>query len=249
LNKVIIAPPGSITGSVGQSGQALYSTLTEGVGYLNNVGYCSGATCHKFPIVMTETGSMLTNPQDLSFYNDLIPYIQNTGQGVDGKHNAFAGSIWWAWNNNALDTGGLVSNDWTTILWQKVQFLQTRLARILFRFHVNRRPQLVSFLQQTTSETICPLSRVIQNVIPFEYGNGGYNYNLFRADGSRIFFGEGNWQLDTYAGVLTFYGGLPNGINEQSSNISRYSPRFRPDLSSSSVSFQIWGVRAGSRPR
>lgn len=128
LDKVIIAPhiyPGSITGSVGQSGQALYSTLTEGVGYLNDVGYCSGATCHKFPIVMSETGSMLTNPQDLSFYSDLIPYIQNTGQGVDGKHNAFAGSIWWAWNNNALDTGGLVSSDWTTILWQKVQFLQT----------------------------------------------------------------------------------------------------------------------------
>ena len=128
VNQVIIAPhiyPASITGSTGQSGQALYSTLTEAVGYLNDVGYCSGATCHKFPIVMTETGSMLTNPQDLSFYNDLIPYIQNTGQGVDGKHNAFAGSIWWAWNNNALDTGGLVGSDWTTILWQKIQFLQT----------------------------------------------------------------------------------------------------------------------------
>lgn len=68
----------------------------------------------------------------------------------------------------------------------------------------------------TQDASKCPLSRVIRNVIPFEYGNGGYNYNLFRADGSRIFFGEGNWQLDTYAGVLTFYGGLPNGINEQS---------------------------------
>ena len=128
VNQVIIAPhiyPASITGSTGQSGQALYSTLTEAVGYLNDVGYCSGTTCHKFPIVMTETGSMLTDPRDLSFFNDLIPYIQNTGQGVDGGHNAFAGSVWWAWNNNALDTGGLVGSDWTTILWQKVQLLQT----------------------------------------------------------------------------------------------------------------------------
>ena len=68
----------------------------------------------------------------------------------------------------------------------------------------------------TQDASKCPLSRVIRNVIPFEFGNGGYNYNLFRADGSRIYFGEGKWQLDTFAGVLTFYGVVPNGINEQS---------------------------------
>ena len=128
LDAVIIAPhiyPPSVTGSTGQSGQALWTTLSQAVGYLNQVGYCVGTNCHKFPIVMTETGSFLTDPRDLNFYNDLVPYIQNTGQGVDGQHSAFAGSVWWAWNNNALDTGGLVSDDWTSILWPKIQFLET----------------------------------------------------------------------------------------------------------------------------
>lgn len=62
----------------------------------------------------------------------------------------------------------------------------------------------------------CPLNRVIRHIIPFNFGNGGYNYNLFRADGSRIYFGEGNWHLDTFAGVLTFYGTMPNGVSEDS---------------------------------
>ena len=64
--------------------------------------------------------------------------------------------------------------------------------------------------------TSCPLSRAIRNVIPFEFGTGGYNYNLFKANGSRVYFGEGNWHLDTFTGVLTFYGVVPNGISEQS---------------------------------
>ena len=68
----------------------------------------------------------------------------------------------------------------------------------------------------TQNASDCPLSRVIRNIIPFEFGNGGYNYNLFRADGSRIYFGEGNWHLDTFTGVLTFFGAVPNGIGEQS---------------------------------
>lgn len=60
----------------------------------------------------------------------------------------------------------------------------------------------------------CPLSRVLRDVIPFDYGNGGYSYRLYRSDGSPIHFGEGNWLLDTYSGVLTFYGNLPAGVTD-----------------------------------
>lgn len=128
VDQIIIAPhiyPPSVTGATAQSGQALWTLLSQSVGYLNQVGYCTSTNCHKFPIVLTETGCFLTDPRDLNFYNDLIPYIQNTGTAADGKHNAFAGSVWWAWNNNALDTGGLVSTDWTTILWPKIKFLES----------------------------------------------------------------------------------------------------------------------------
>ena len=59
----------------------------------------------------------------------------------------------------------------------------------------------------------CPLSRVLRAVVPYDHGNGGYNQALFKADGTRIFFGEGNWLLDTFSGVLTFYGCLPSGVS------------------------------------
>lgn len=59
----------------------------------------------------------------------------------------------------------------------------------------------------------CKFSRVLQAVIPYDFGNGGYNTKLYKADGTQIYFGEGNWLLDNYSGVLTFYGNLPSGVS------------------------------------
>ena len=56
-----------------------------------------------------ETGSALTNPEDTDFYNTFIPYLQNTGVGNDGAHNAIPHVFWWAWNANSGDTKGLVT--------------------------------------------------------------------------------------------------------------------------------------------
>ncbi len=60
----------------------------------------------------------------------------------------------------------------------------------------------------------CPYNRVMKHIIPFDFGNGGYAYRIFRADGSPVYFGEGNWLVDTYSGVLTFYGSCPGGISD-----------------------------------
>jgi hypothetical protein len=53
----------------------------------------------------------------------------------------------------------------------------------------------------------------LKNAIPFNFGDGSYNYGLFQNDGTTaIAFGEGDWLIDTEAGVLTFYGTLPAGV-------------------------------------
>ena len=41
--------------------------------------------------------------------NALIKYMNNNGDAKDGKHEAIDGWMWWAWNANSGDTGGLVS--------------------------------------------------------------------------------------------------------------------------------------------
>ena len=46
----------------------------------------------------------------------------------------------------------------------------------------------------------------LKNTIPFNFGDGSYNYELYRSDGTTsIPFGSFDWLLDTEAGVLTFY--------------------------------------------
>jgi hypothetical protein len=59
----------------------------------------------------------------------------------------------------------------------------------------------------------CQLSRVLSNAIPFDFGNGGYNYQLFSSSGTQVKFGEGNWLVNAFSGVVTFYGTLPNGVS------------------------------------
>ena len=41
--------------------------------------------------------------------NALVNYMNNRGDARDGKHEAIDGWMWWAWNANSGDTGGLVS--------------------------------------------------------------------------------------------------------------------------------------------
>lgn len=53
----------------------------------------------------------------------------------------------------------------------------------------------------------------IKNIIPFNYYEECYNYTLKTADGTRIPFGVGDWQVDIYSGIVTFYGELPDGVD------------------------------------
>lgn len=45
--------------------------------------------------------------------------------------------------------------------------------------------------------------------IPFNFGDGSYNYALTDSTGTAIPFGSGDWLVDPATGVLTFYGTVP----------------------------------------
>lgn len=55
----------------------------------------------------------------------------------------------------------------------------------------------------------------IKDIIPFNYYEEYYNYVLKTADGKRIPFGVGDWNVDTYSGIVTFYGELPDGVDHE----------------------------------
>lgn len=55
----------------------------------------------------------------------------------------------------------------------------------------------------------------IKDIIPFNYYEEYYNYILKTADGKRIPFGVGDWNVDTYSGIVTFYGELPDGVDHE----------------------------------
>lgn len=53
----------------------------------------------------------------------------------------------------------------------------------------------------------------IKDIIPFNYHEEYYNYVLKTSTGIKIPFGVGDWTVDTYSGIVTFYGELPEGVD------------------------------------
>lgn len=53
----------------------------------------------------------------------------------------------------------------------------------------------------------------IKNIVPFNYYEEYYNYVLKTENGDFIPFGVGDWTVDIYSGIVTFYGELPTGVS------------------------------------
>lgn len=128
LNQVIISPhvyPPSVTHtSIDYSGTGLWNRLSTSFGYLTQQGYCSGSNpCKIFPVAIGEFGSEFATSTDIQSMNDISSYLNNTGGAEDGLHQAVTNWFYWDWNANSGDTGGIVDNDWRTILWNKVEYL------------------------------------------------------------------------------------------------------------------------------
>ena len=86
------------------TGSALFERLSLSFGYLNKEGYCSRSNpsnCHRFPVVIGETGTSFELQADQQQMRDFALYLNNQGAGNDGQHNAIPSWFWWAWNANS----------------------------------------------------------------------------------------------------------------------------------------------------
>ncbi|KAK9838511.1 hypothetical protein WJX81_004175 [Elliptochloris bilobata] len=124
LNNVVISPhyyPPSVSlAQTGYTGSTLWSRMTNSFGYLTKLGYGG----HAFPVVIGETGSSYANAKDTAMLTDMAKYMNLASGADDGLHAPITNLIWWSFNANSGDTGGIVDNDWLTIMWNKVAWLE-----------------------------------------------------------------------------------------------------------------------------
>ena len=62
----------------------------------------------------------------MAFWSSLVQYLNNVGDGADGKHNAISSFFMWAWDANAdtqFGLGGMIKMDYETLNWPKMAML------------------------------------------------------------------------------------------------------------------------------
>lgn len=128
-NNLIISPhlygPTISNNRVTSSGAALFERLNASFGYLYSRGYCTRAIqpkeCMVFPIIIGEFGSFFKDAGDIHFFEDMVKFMKTTLEGN-------AGWMFWTYNANSGDTGGLVTDDWQDMDWRKLRWLNGKLG-------------------------------------------------------------------------------------------------------------------------
>lgn len=177
LNQVVISPhvyPPSVTGaSTDYEGTGLWNRLSTSFGYLTKQGYCSGSNCKVFPVVIGEFGSQFATSTDIQSMSDIAAYLNNSGGANDGLHNSISSWLYWDWNANSGDTGGIVENDWRTIAWTKIEYLTT----------IGLKPWYMSVTPAKTGNICVNVASVnglkVQNLQPIQVGNYFFNVTAF----------------------------------------------------------------------
>jgi aryl-phospho-beta-D-glucosidase BglC (GH1 family)/uncharacterized surface protein with fasciclin (FAS1) repeats len=127
-DRVVLSPhvyPPSVTFNRNNAtGDGLFYRLTTSFGSKTKDGYCNGNDCKQFPIAIGEFGSKFQEEEDIIMMNDFAEYLNNEGKANDGQHVAIPNWFYWSWNANSGDTGGLVTDNWVTIEWNKINYLR-----------------------------------------------------------------------------------------------------------------------------
>ncbi|KAL0029335.1 hypothetical protein WJX77_000152 [Trebouxia sp. C0004] len=139
VSQVMLAPhvygPSVSDQSSESTGTALFTRLSKSFGYMNKDGFCTGTTCHVFAVVLGEFNVKMDSVADVAFWSSLVQYLNNVGEGADGKHNAISSFFIWAWDANAdteFGLGGLVESDWETLNWAKMAALIDNSTRFTY---------------------------------------------------------------------------------------------------------------------
>jgi hypothetical protein len=52
---------------------------------------------------------------DVLFLSDMAKYMKNDPAAAVYPHATLSHLMWWSWNPNSGDTGGIVQDDWLTV--------------------------------------------------------------------------------------------------------------------------------------
>ncbi|KAK9818094.1 hypothetical protein WJX72_007132 [[Myrmecia] bisecta] len=156
--------------------------LSQTVGYLGKTGWCTGQTCHVFPIIPTFTFSA---PSENAFVTDLAAYMSTP----DDLHSAITSWYLAKWDEDFLAecwlSKCLVGNDHRTLNWQMVgTVLDAPGLGLLPWYHPNYSHPAASghsrppvFLMEHTPEP-WQLQKGSQGLVDFTFHNtfSGYAY-------------------------------------------------------------------------
>lgn len=85
------------------------------------------------PIIIGEFGSKFKEEKDFGWMKQICGYLngdfQGTGRSELAGNQAGASWIWWSWNPNSGDTGGILLDDWRTADSTKLQFLKPIMSK------------------------------------------------------------------------------------------------------------------------
>lgn len=124
VNNVIVSPhlygPTISKDNEFYKGNALWNRLNNSFGELFQRGYCHQGKCKKFMVILGEFGSFFTDQRDIDYYNDMASWF-NKHMGANKNW------IFWCYNENSGDTGGIVGKNWYDFDWGKLEWLRKRM--------------------------------------------------------------------------------------------------------------------------
>lgn len=128
-DKVVLSPhvygPGVTNAPDRFEGPTLYERLDASFGTQRLTGLMSaGATTWRFPVAIGEFGSKFENDRDKRFMTSFANYLSASGDAKDDKRRPILNWFYWDWNPESGDTGGLVTDNWRDVQWNKVRYLK-----------------------------------------------------------------------------------------------------------------------------
>jgi len=125
INQLVLAPhiycPGVTGATTCYNGTQLYDGLDVSFGYLTVApGYCVGGSCRVYPAILDEFGSTLDNPAELSCMKSIETYANALAPTSSATHAPITSWFFWAWQPDSFGTGGLVNENWRSIMWNKI---------------------------------------------------------------------------------------------------------------------------------
>ncbi len=115
----------SVTNADGRfQGKDLFDRLDLSFGAHNSKGLAVTSRTLRPPVAIGEFGSKFEDDRDKAWLHDFSLYLRRSDAAAAPGMQPIGNWFYWDWNANSGDTGGLVTDDWKTLQWEKLRYLR-----------------------------------------------------------------------------------------------------------------------------